>query len=66
MNAKRLKEVASPKFLTGKMKIYDKKYAREDYEKNVKNWKPGFFRDFYQHEPGVRIYHNQVTRNKKK
>ena len=66
MNAKRLKEVGSPKFLSGKMKIYDEIYTREDYEKNVKNWKPGFFRDFYQHEPGVRIYHNQVSENKKK
>ena len=54
-NAERLKKVGAPKFLCGKMKIYYKKYTLEDYEKNSKNWKPGYFRDFVQHEPGVRI-----------
>ncbi len=60
-NAERLKAVKSPKFLAGKMQIYDKKYTRQDYEQHVKDWKPGIFRDFYQHEPGVRIYHNKRT-----
>jgi hypothetical protein len=64
-NAEKLKKIGSPKFLQGKMQIYDKKYTRADYEKNSVGWKPGFFRDFYQHEPGVRIYHNKVSENKK-
>lgn len=36
--------------------LYSKEYTREDYEKNVKNWKPGIFRDFEQSEPNKRIY----------
>lgn len=35
--------------------LYDQKYTRKDYEKNIKNWKPGTFRDFYQHEPNKRL-----------
>ena len=35
--------------------LYNKKYTRKDYEKNVKNWNPGTFRDFYQHEPDKRL-----------
>jgi len=34
---------------------YKKKYTRKDYEKNVKDWKPGTFRDFYQVSPNKRL-----------
>ena len=54
-NAEKLKKIGSLKFLCGKMKIYNKKYTLQDYEKNSKDWKPGYFRDFVQHEPGIRI-----------
>lgn len=54
-NAERLKKIGSPKFLLGKMKVYNKKYTLKDYEENSKNWRPGYFRDFVQHEPGVKI-----------
>lgn len=30
---------------------YSREYSREDYKENVKNWKPGTFRSFYQCEP---------------
>lgn len=54
-NADRLKEIGSPKFLAGNIKIYDKKYTYEDYKTNVTKWAPGRYRDFIQHEPDVRI-----------
>lgn len=63
-NAELLEKVASPKYMSGKMQLYDKLYTRKDYEKNSKDWKPGFFRDFYQHEPGKRVYHNKATGEK--
>ncbi len=50
-NAERLKKLGSSRFLKGRTKIYDKKYAYEDYKKYVKNWTPGYYRDFVQHEP---------------
>jgi len=63
-NAERLKQIKSPKFLCNKMRIYDKKYTKEDYEENVKDWKPGYFRDFVQHEPGIKIPINKYKEYK--
>ena len=37
------------------VELYDKKYFRSDYEKNIKNWNPGIFRDFYQVSPNKRL-----------
>ncbi len=34
---------------------YYKPYTREDYNKNLPNWKPGWFREFYQCEPNKRL-----------
>jgi len=53
-------QYASPKnfnnlFIKKNVVIYDKEYIRKDYEKNIKNWNPGTFRDFYQHEPNRRL-----------
>lgn len=56
-NAEKLEKIDSPKFLAGHYKIYDKKYTYEDYKANFKAWAPGQYRDFIQHEPGVRIKH---------
>lgn len=60
------KELISPKNLnllfnndawrTSRFLEYNIPYSRRDYEKNVKDWKPGQFRDFEQHEPHERIY----------
>lgn len=48
--------ISNLELLNNDFVLYDKKYTREDYNENVKYWEPGYFRDFYQHEPGVRIY----------
>jgi len=50
-NAERLKATGSPKMLKGGIKVYDKEYTLEQYKKYSKNWAPGHFRDFIQHEP---------------
>ncbi len=39
-----------------KFDIYYKEYTRRDYNKNVKNWKPGIFRNFRQYQPNERVY----------
>lgn len=54
-NLERLKKVNSPKALKGNFKLYDKKYTYEDYKKYVKNWAPGQYRGFVQHEPGKKL-----------
>ncbi len=58
-NIEMLKKVKSQKLNQNQMKLYDKKYDYEDYKKNIKDWRPGYFRDFVQHEPGKRIYSNK-------
>ena len=35
--------------------LYKKPYTWEDYERNVVDWKPGIFREFWQCEPNVRL-----------
>jgi len=40
---------------TDNFTLYSKKYNKEDYERNVKSWKPGVFRNFYQCEPNKRL-----------
>jgi len=55
-NLEKLKLIDSPKLKNEKMQLYEKKYIRKDYQKNSKGWKPGIFRDFYQYEPGKRVY----------
>ncbi len=55
-NLEKLKLADSPKLKNNKMQLYQKKYTRKDYQKNVVDWKPGIFRDFYQYEPGKRVY----------
>lgn len=35
--------------------FYNKEYTLEDYKENVKDWKPGQFRNFYQCEPNKRL-----------
>jgi len=54
--ADKLKELGSPKFLRGQVKIYDKKFTREEIEKNAKNWMPWSHRPFKQFTPDLIIY----------
>ena len=51
-NAERLKKCRSPKYLNGKMKIFNNTYNEEDIAEIVgKGWKPWHFRNFVQHVP---------------
>lgn len=49
--AARLEKIKSPKFMQGKVEIYDKKYTVEDMKKLVKNWNPQNYRTFVAHRP---------------
>jgi hypothetical protein len=62
-NFEKLKKLKSPKILSEKIKIYDKKYTINDYKANIKTWAPGYYRNFVQHEPDVKIKRETCAKN---
>jgi hypothetical protein len=54
--------ISNISFLDKSYSLYTIPYTRECYEKYVKEWKPGKFRDFYQCEPNKRITKEEYER----
>ena len=53
-NAKKLETAKSPKYLNGKIKIFNRKFSREEIEKCKKDWTPWSHRSYKQNTPEIK------------
>lgn len=50
-SAIRLEEVKSPRFLKGRVKIFDEKFRLEELQRRLEGWEPQKYRTFVAHRP---------------